>query len=62
MGAARWLQDLTLLRESEIRDLHAQVVTLLRNGQEYGAYDAVKMVAGDDAACILARNGFLKSR
>ncbi|KAI9456722.1 hypothetical protein HD554DRAFT_2177976 [Boletus coccyginus] len=62
LKAARWFHDLELLKTHQVKALHADVITMLKGGNEYGGYDAVTFLVGRSAADILAGNGWLIAR
>ncbi|KIK22157.1 hypothetical protein PISMIDRAFT_23793 [Pisolithus microcarpus 441] len=60
--SAKWNKDIIPLNTDRIKERHAEVVRLMRTGGKYGGFDAVRYLAGMNAARILATNHYVTSR
>jgi hypothetical protein len=60
--SAKWRRDVQALTPSEILTKHAEVVRLIKTGGQYGGFDAIMYLMGNQTAHVLAQNHFVKAR
>ena len=60
--SASWGRDIRALTPSEILAKHAEVVRLIKTGGQYGGFDAIMYLMGDQTAQVLRQNHFVKER